>query len=59
MIVITGATGQLATAVAHHIRRLDPGQRIVGARRAACRHARGGSATGSDHRRSSAVGASR
>ncbi|MCV7419992.1 NmrA family NAD(P)-binding protein [Mycobacterium yunnanensis] len=33
MIVITGATGRLATAVAGHIRRLDPGQRIVGAAR--------------------------
>lgn len=33
MIVITGATGQLATAVARHIRRLDPGQRVVGSAR--------------------------
>ncbi|MET0704424.1 MAG: NmrA family NAD(P)-binding protein [Mycobacterium sp.] len=33
MIVITGATGHLATEVAHHIRRFDPTQHIVGAAR--------------------------
>ena len=33
MIVITGATGQLATAVARHTRRLDPDQHVVGAAR--------------------------
>lgn len=33
MIVISGATGRLATAVAHHVRRLDSKQRVVGAAR--------------------------
>ncbi|BBZ25887.1 NAD(P)-dependent oxidoreductase [Mycolicibacterium madagascariense] len=33
MIVITGANGQLATAVARHIQRLDPNQHVVGAAR--------------------------